>query len=346
MFGPTAEQTRERVVPERDPAGAVHDGDTPVQRRDDFTPGILGIRAPEVGAVGPAGEAQRDGRDRQDAPRATGDRGDDRRGDGRSDEVAGTAPQRTCRPTAAARFPRHERDEQAVRRGRDETIGSDRCPNRRARPRPLERSGRPAERRVRDARGLGGHGDGDDAHEPSRPQQGRSRDGQSGGDGRGSGGEGHRLGPEKKQRGEREDEPQRHGRAVCRFDLPGSEDGGHDRRQREGGHPGDAARLLRPTGKPEPESACRPGGDEGVRQRARGNGDPGVAAMPGCVVTLLATQPELARTEPPSGWPSKLMKKNDFFYSGRDTAAGNGEKSVQECLSLDDFATRRWRRLR
>ncbi|MCK7506066.1 MAG: hypothetical protein MZV70_19645 [Desulfobacterales bacterium] len=67
---------------------------------------------PEVGAVGPATEAQRDRRRRQDAPRATGDRGDDRHGDGRADEVARAAAQRARHPPAALRLPRQERGDQ------------------------------------------------------------------------------------------------------------------------------------------------------------------------------------------------------------------------------------------
>jgi hypothetical protein len=40
----------------------------------------------------------------------------------------------------------------------------------------------------------------------------------------------------------------------------------------------------------------------------------GVAAMPGCVVTPLATEPGSATTEPPPGWSSKLLIRNDFSY--------------------------------
>ena len=275
VFGPTAEQVRERVVPARDPAGAVHGGDTHVQRRDHAAPGILAIRVPEVGAVGPAGEAQRDRRRRQDAPRVAADRGDDRDGDGRPDDVAGTAAQPSRRPPAVVRLPRHEWRDQAVRRARDETISRHRRRNRHTLPRPLERSGRPAERRVGEARGLGGHGNGGNAQQSSRRQQGPPRGGQSGGDRRNGGNEGHRLRAEKKHRGERGDKPQRHGRAACRFGQPRSEHGGRDRRQRQGEHPGNAVRLPRPTSKPEREReaarCCR--GDDGERQRARRNGD-------------------------------------------------------------------------
>jgi hypothetical protein len=61
-----------------------------------------------------------------------------------------------------------------------------------------------------------------------------------------------------------------------------------------------------------------------------GMATPGVAVMPGCVVTPLATRPGSATTEPTLGWSSKLLRRSDFFYTDQDTDTGKHAKSVQE----------------
>ncbi|MCK7506068.1 MAG: hypothetical protein MZV70_19655 [Desulfobacterales bacterium] len=127
-------------------------------------------------------------------------------------------------------------------------------------------------------------------------------------------------------------------RAASARGLPlppaGGEDGGDDRRQRQGRHPGDTARLLEANS--QARSARPPVAPTAMMENAgtrAGNGDSRRYRKARVGSDTSGHSALSSKIEPPPARSSKCWKGMTLFYSGPDREAGRGERSVQERLS-------------
>ena len=102
----TADQARQRVIPERDPPGGVDHGDSLIERLRDFEMTTFALTPAQDGAVEATGEVERHQRQRRDVPGLADHRFD--QGDGKtgSDDTGGE-PGHACERVGRADTSSH-----------------------------------------------------------------------------------------------------------------------------------------------------------------------------------------------------------------------------------------------
>ena len=132
----TAQDSLEDIVPERDPAISVDDGDALIQGVDDLATPLIFFKAVQLSAVRTVDEIQRYGGYRQNFPHPPVDHLNESDREAHADDVARTAAKRVLQPRSIDRPSREERRDDLRRRALDDAIRDDRGRERHALPRP------------------------------------------------------------------------------------------------------------------------------------------------------------------------------------------------------------------